>query len=53
MLVAEVVARSQAHEGVQEGPVHDVQWAPQGGSFCIIAGYMPAQVHTPETTGVL
>ena len=29
---------------VQEGPVHDVQWAPQGGSFCVIAGYMPAQV---------
>ena len=24
--------------------MHDVQWAPQGGSFCVIAGYMPAQV---------
>ena len=29
---------------VQEGPVHDVQWAPEGGRFCVIAGYMPAQV---------
>ena len=31
-------------ELLQEGPVHDVQWAPEGGRFCVIAGYMPAQV---------
>ena len=39
-----ISALSRAYSVLQEGPVHDVQWAPEGGRFCIIAGYMPAQV---------
>jgi translation initiation factor 2A len=28
----------------KDGPVHDVQWAPDGGHFVVVAGFMPAKV---------
>ena len=28
----------------KEGPVHDVQWSPNGEFFVTVAGYMPAKV---------
>jgi translation initiation factor 2A len=27
----------------KEGPVHDVQWAPSGSHFVVVAGFMPAK----------
>lgn len=28
---------------LQEGPVHDAQWSPDGASFAVVAGHMPAR----------
>lgn len=28
----------------KEGPVHDVQWSPLGDVFCVVSGFMPANV---------
>lgn len=30
---------------LQEGPVHDVQWAPTGEYFVTVGGYMPARTN--------
>lgn len=27
-----------------EGPIHDVQWSPNGEFFVVVAGFMPAKV---------
>lgn len=28
---------------VQDGPIHDAQWSPDGAFFIVVAGYMPAK----------
>jgi len=33
----------------KEGPVHDVQWSPQGDLFAVVAGYMPAKAILVDT----
>lgn len=30
-------------ECVQDGPVHDAQWSPDGSHFIVVAGFMPAK----------
>ena len=29
--------------GVQDGPIHDAQWSPDGAFFVVVAGFMPAK----------
>lgn len=33
----------------KEGPVHDVQWSPQGDYFAVVAGFMPAKAILVDT----
>jgi translation initiation factor 2A len=33
----------------KEGPVHDVQWSPQGDFFVVVAGFMPAKAILVDT----
>jgi len=33
----------------KEGPVHDVQWSPQGDFFAVVAGFMPAKAILVDT----
>ncbi|KDD74628.1 eukaryotic translation initiation factor eIF2A, partial [Helicosporidium sp. ATCC 50920] len=35
----------------KEGPVHDVQWSPQGNAFAVVAGYMPARTTLHDARG--
>lgn len=28
---------------VQDGPIHDAQWSPDGAFFIVVAGFMPAK----------
>ncbi|KAK9805709.1 hypothetical protein WJX73_000716 [Symbiochloris irregularis] len=34
---------------LKEGPVHDAQWAPDGASFAVVAGHMPARTQVLDS----
>lgn len=37
----------------KDGPVHDVQWSPDGEYFVVVAGFMPAKVGWAVIDGVI
>ena len=38
-------ARAERHHcsAMQDGPIHDAQWSPDGDFFVVVAGFMPAK----------
>jgi translation initiation factor 2A len=39
-----IITIANSYRCEQEGPIHDVQWSPQGDFFLVAAGFMPAKV---------